>query len=106
MSEISDFKGSKSIPEQLFETLNRDELKQRLTLFFSDLLQHDFNQLCTIIYRHDVSEIRFREVLQIPDLDVQAEQIADLVIERELQKIATRKAYRKYKESHFKNPGD
>jgi hypothetical protein len=57
-----------------------------------------------MIYRHDVAEDRFNEALQADNLELQAERIADLVIERELQKVKTRKAYRKQKERK-KKPG-
>jgi hypothetical protein len=56
--------------------------------------------LCNIIYRHDVEESKFNDALQVHDIHEQARKIADLVIDRELQKVETRKAYRKYKEEN------
>ena len=49
------------------------------------------------MYRHDVSESKFNVALEAESLDRQADLLADLVIERELQKVATRRAYRKHK---------
>lgn len=80
-----------------YETLGREELKSRLSLFIQELLETNFEKLCNMIYRHDVDESKFNEALQSGDISGQAERIADLVIDRELQKVETRKAYRKYK---------
>ena len=52
-----------------------------------------------MIYRHDVLESKFNQALDSGDITVQANEIADLVIERELQKVESRKAYRKEKEN-------
>lgn len=81
-----------------YETLGRDELKSRLTVFIEDLLNTNFEKLCNMIYRHDVAEHKFNAALQAGDVGEQAEILADLVIERELQKVETRRAYRKYKD--------
>lgn len=102
MGEITEFDRFQHIPAQFFETMERSDLKQQLKLFIRDLLEHDFHRLCNLIYRHDVSEPKFHQALDLPDIDLQAESIADLVIEREMQKIATRKAYRKFKEDRDK----
>ncbi len=80
-----------------YETLSRDELKQRLQLFIGDLLEHNFEKLCHMIYRHDVEESKFHLAMQEPAIEKQSAAIADLVIERELQKVASRKAYQKEK---------
>jgi hypothetical protein len=81
-----------------YETLGRQELKSRLTVYIEDLLQTNFEKLCNMIYRHDVDEARFNDALQGGSVFEQASNIAELVIERELQKVETRKAYRKQKE--------
>lgn len=55
-----------------------------------------------MVYRHDVSEIKFNLALESGNLEVQAENIADLVIDRELEKVKTRIAYRREKEEKMK----
>ncbi len=80
-----------------YETFSRDELRKRLQDFIADLLEHDFQKLCNLIYRHDVKEEKFRQALQYSNIEEQASEIAELVIERELQKVETRKAYRELK---------
>ena len=81
-----------------YETRSREELKLRLQEFIGYHLEADFEKLCHIIYRHDVSEEKFNEALQGDNIYEQAGRIADLVIEREMQKVETRKLYRKHKE--------
>jgi len=81
-----------------YESLGRNELEIRLYEFISNLLINDFEKLCNLIYRHDVSETKFSNALKIPGIDEQAWRITHLVIDRELEKVKMRKAYREYKE--------
>lgn len=82
-----------------YETLIREELKSHLLTYIADLLEHDFEKLCSLVYRHDISEKHFNRAFQTGDAEEQAERIAELVIEHELQKVETREAYNKYKKS-------
>lgn len=69
--------------------LNRDWLAGRI----NELLTHDFQRLVSILYRVDVDEIKLRYLLaKHPDTDAGII-IADLLIERQLQKINTRSGY-------------
>ena len=86
-----------------YETLSREELKGRLQLFIADLLIHNFEKLTNMIYRHDVSESKFNEALQGETIKEQAEMLAELVIEREMQKVETRKAYRKHRKDQTRD---
>ncbi|MBZ0243066.1 MAG: hypothetical protein K8F24_07625 [Bacteroidales bacterium] len=89
------------------ESLSYKELHARIKLHILDLLQHDFEQLAALMYRHDVSESRFNKALQLPNDNQRADDIATLVIEREKQKIATRLAYAKQKAKTIdKTPDD
>jgi hypothetical protein len=81
-----------------YEVLSREEIKAHLSTYIADLIEHNFEKLCNLVYRHDVSEHKFHQALQCDSVNQQAENVAELVIERELQKVETRKAYRKYKE--------
>ncbi len=83
-----------------YETLNRQILEERLGLFIKDLLEHDVSRLVHLIYRHDVNEASFNRALGEQGIKKQAQAIAGLVIDRELQKIETRK---RYKSSNRKN---
>ena len=88
-----------------YESLSRETLEYQLTLFIKELLQNDFARLTNMIYRHDVNEHKFNLALEEPTIELQARAVALLVIERELQKIETRKKYsRNYNPSLPKQP--
>ncbi len=81
-----------------YETMNRDELQLRLQVFIADLLENNFEKLCNMIYRHDVSENKFKLALEAGSLDEQAARIAWLVLEREMEKVESRRKYKSQKE--------
>jgi len=81
------------------KSLSYTELHARIKLHILDLLQHDFEQLSALMYRHDVSENHFNEALHLPNDSQRADEIATLVIEREKQKIASRLAYARQKKN-------
>ena len=70
-----------------------EELHQYLTAAIRKLLNKDFNRLINILYRIDITESRVAKVLHTDDPMQIASELASLVIERELQKVATRKIY-------------
>ncbi|MFN8291582.1 MAG: hypothetical protein U0U70_15100 [Chitinophagaceae bacterium] len=57
------------------------------------LLSHDFEKLVFYLYRIDVDENKLRQLLQARQGENAAGLIADLLIERQLQKIETRKQF-------------
>lgn len=70
-----------------------DELHQYLTLAIRELLDTGFNRLLNALYRIDVSEKKVSEVIHMEAPDEIAPKLATLVIERELQKVHTRRKY-------------
>ena len=96
MNEDNLIRYGEPLPKE-YETLGREELQTRLSLYIEVLLNTNFEKLCNMIYRHDVEESKFNMALQAEQVQEQAARIADLVIDRELQKVESRKAYRKYK---------
>lgn len=70
------------------------ELKSKLRLVIGHLLDTNFEKLCQAMYRLDVSERKFHEVLASAPKPEVPDRIADLVIERELQKVKTRQLYK------------
>lgn len=73
---------------------NPSVARQLLVERINDLLQHDFNKLISILYRADVSETKLQSLLQKHPGQDAAEIIADLLIERQLQKIKSRNEFR------------
>ena len=81
--------------ELLLEPTDFKKLYEELVAHINHMLQHDFDSVLGILYRIDVSEARLRYMLQSnPDTDA-ATLIANLIIERQWQKIKTRQAFRR-----------
>jgi hypothetical protein len=75
-----------------------DERRATLVEFVNHLIVHDFDKLVSLLYRLDVSEKKINRLLQgFPSVDA-AEMITNLMIEREQEKIISRKT--------FRSPGD
>ena len=75
------------------EVFDYDFVLKRLTKIVSHLLSTDFNQLVNVLYRIDVSEEKLKEALAIGS-NAPAKTIAEMIIKRELQKVAFRKKYK------------
>ncbi|HLP33648.1 MAG TPA: hypothetical protein VK202_09255 [Bacteroidia bacterium] len=80
---------------ELKEHFTHEQLRDWLSAKIADLMQHDFHRLLAILYRIDVHENNVKRVFdeytphEIPSM------IAELMIQRQLQKARTRIAYRK-----------
>ncbi len=70
------------------------ELKSQLISFINELINNDFNALIQLLYRVDVNEKKLKGILkQHQDVDASV-LIADLIVERQLQKIASKKQFK------------
>lgn len=83
-----------SLDLQLATSLSYDELHKKLSAEITHLINNDFEKLVYYLYRIDVNENRMRTLLEQRDGENAAELIADLIIERQLQKIESRKKFR------------
>ena len=80
---------------ELPENISYDLLKEQLSVHLNYLIQHDFQKLVSILYRIDVSEAKLKYLLK-ENTDKDASPIiADLIIERQLQKIKSRQEHRR-----------
>ncbi len=68
-----------------------DALTDRVAM----LLKHNLDRLAAAMYTLDVDETRFNAALTLPDNSETARAVAELILEREIQKMASRRAYRK-----------
>lgn len=84
---------NRSMELDLPEEMSMEELRSRLSKVVNDLMNHDFEKLVYYLYRIDVDENRMRQLLQAKQGENAANLIADLMIERQLQKIETRKNF-------------
>lgn len=69
---------------------------QKLSELISYLLENDMHRLLNAMYRLDVSEAKFHEAMQAESKEKAVSSIADLILEREMQKVKTRQHYKKY----------
>ena len=95
------------LDKELVQALNRqvgtdlpgniatDELRNRLAIYINDLIINDFQKLVNILYRIDVDEKKLKSILNTEPGRDAADIITGLIIERELQKIETRKKFKK-----------
>ena len=83
-----------SMEIDLPENISFDLLKEQLSSHINFLIQSDFQKLVSILYRVDVSESKLKHLLkENPGYDA-ANIITDLIIERQLQKIKSRREQR------------
>jgi hypothetical protein len=76
-------------------SIDRDSIREKLAFVIAHLMEHNFEKLCQAMYRLDVSERKFDEVLTREEPERIAYSLADLVIEREMQKVRTRIMYKR-----------
>ena len=68
---------------------------EMLTQFIDHLIQTDFNRLLSILYRVDISEEKLKSKLaESKDQQFSSRIIAQMLIDREVEKIASRAKYR------------
>ena len=84
---------NKQIDTAFTEDTSMQELQQKLTVYINSLIQTDFQKLVTILYRVDVDENKLKTILKNEAGKDAADIIAGLIIEREMQKIQTRKQF-------------
>lgn len=81
------------LSEENLSTENSFELfKQKFILYISELIDHDFEKLIFILYKVDVDENKLKSLLA-SNADA-ASVIADLIIERQVQKISSRESFK------------
>ena len=89
---ISDI--NQSLEISLPGSISLEELKQKLTLHINHLINHDFEKLVFYLYRIDVDETKMKRLLEQREGENAAGLIADLIIERQVQKIKSRQQFR------------
>ena len=72
-----------------------DQLKQYLITHINQLLKNDFSALVQLLYRMDIPEEKLRYYLQQNKDEMASGTIAQLMIERQLQKAESRRLFTK-----------
>lgn len=76
-----------------FPGMTEEQLLERLSLFVDDLIRNDFQKLVAILYKVDVNENKLKQLLQERGGENAAGIIASLILERQIQKMQTRKKF-------------
>ncbi|HET6994004.1 MAG TPA: hypothetical protein VFI06_03430 [Chitinophagaceae bacterium] len=85
---------------QQLQTLDEKEIatasfRESLSRMLNDLINEDFEKLVQFLYRLDIDEKKLRKILEINTDRDAGEMIAELVIERQLQKIKYRREFKR-----------
>jgi uncharacterized protein YwgA len=80
-----------SLEITLPDNIPLEELKQKLSQHINQLINHDFEKLVSLLYRVDVNENKIRQLLKQEEGENAAGLIADLIIERQKQKIESKR---------------
>jgi hypothetical protein len=89
LTEVLDHEFSLSI----VGNISVEELKLLLAERINYLINNNFQELIRLLYRIDIDEHRLKYMLEEPEVNA-GTLIADLIIERQMQKIASRKKYK------------
>ena len=91
--------GDFHLEEKQDTLVSRDmqEFREKLRILIKYMLDREFEKLLNAMYRLDINEEKFKMVLSNQESQDVALDIADLVIEREMQKVITRRKYREGK---------
>lgn len=93
MDSREDIEQLLSLDRQL-TAAQKAEMRDHLVLYINHLLVYDFNRLIQVLYRVDVSEKKLKELLgENPQTDA-AIIIAELLIQRQEEKLRTKEAFK------------
>lgn len=82
------------VDESAGNTDSYQQLQQELAIHINDLINENFSLLISILYRLDISEQKIKMFLRQSNNSTAADIISGLIIERQLQKMASKKASR------------
>ena len=84
---------NQSMEIELSPTGTYEQLREKLSVRINEMIQHDFEKLVFHLYRIDVDEARMRALLADKSDENAGGLIADLIIERQLQKLKAKKEF-------------
>lgn len=88
-----------SIPDKIIVATNSieekssGEIREQLIFLINELISTDFNALVQLLYKIDVDEEKLKQLLKTFKDTNSSSIIADLIINRQLQKIETKKQF-------------
>jgi hypothetical protein len=75
------------------------ETRKQLIILINELINNDFNALVQLLYRIDINEKKLKKLLKQNENADTAIIISDLIIERQLQKIESKKQFSQRKKT-------
>ena len=90
-----------SLDIELQEGLSIDDLRQIVADYINPLISNNFNKLISILYRLDINESKLKQLLNDNPAEDAGMIIADLIIERQMEKIKSRKQFNKKGENNI-----
>lgn len=88
ISELQKFETGIVLLEDSYEGL-----RSSLAAVINRLIINDFSRLISLLYRLDISEQKLKNLLSLSVDNTAGNIIADMIIERQLQKIESRKKF-------------
>jgi hypothetical protein len=82
---------NKELAIELPEKIALNDLEEKLAAHINRLIEKDFEKLVSLLYRIDVSESKLKNLLHVYANENSGKVIAQLIIERQLEKIKSRK---------------
>lgn len=75
------------------EQQKHEWLKKALAKRIGEMIDHEFDKFVNLLYRIDISETKVRQALSEQPFSQGLEKVAEMIIQRQLQKVITRKQY-------------
>ncbi len=82
-----------SLVSSLTTTTWNSEIRRQLSGAINEMILSDFDKLVMLLYRLDINETKLRKILNENPSNDAGNIIADLIIERQLQKIKSRQQF-------------
>jgi N-acetylglucosamine kinase-like BadF-type ATPase len=86
---------NKELTIELAQKISMAQIHQQLSEYVNNLIRNNFQQLVNVLYRIDISEKKLTALLQQPQQLQAGNIIATLIIERQIEKIESRKVFSK-----------
>jgi hypothetical protein len=81
------------LPVELAYNISKEDIRAKLAIHINHLITTDFEKLIFYLYRIDVDEAKMRIVLQEQKGEMAGTLIADMIIDRLMQKIKSRQQF-------------
>ena len=79
---------------QITTSYSFDQLLENLSVYINHLITNNFNLLISLLYQLDISEEKLQTLLKQNQQEQAGKLIAQLIIERQLKVIKTRKTFK------------